>query len=107
MADAADAHREPLAARWTRRPHHPPDRRAAAGRDRPNGILGPARMPENVVQPLHRALVAAIRSEEIGSLFARDSYEPVGNTAEEFGARIRSDLATYGELVRQADIRID
>jgi tripartite-type tricarboxylate transporter receptor subunit TctC len=71
------------------------------------GILGPARMPENVVQPLHRALVAAIRSEEIGSLFARDSYEPIGNSPQEFAARIRSDLATYGELVRQLGIRID
>ena len=47
------------------------------------------------------------KGDQIGNLFARDSYEPVGNSPEEFAARIRSDLATYGDLVRQLDIRID
>jgi tripartite-type tricarboxylate transporter receptor subunit TctC len=71
------------------------------------GILGPAGLPENVVTALHRALVTAIRSETITSLFARDSYEPVGNTPQEFAARIRRDLQLYGELVRELGIRID
>jgi tripartite-type tricarboxylate transporter receptor subunit TctC len=70
------------------------------------GMLGPARLPPEILAKLHREFAAAIRSPEISAILVRDSYEPVGNSPEEFGTLIRRDLETYRGLVRRIDLRI-
>ena len=44
-------------------------------------------------------------SADLGEALSRLEQTPWAR--DEFGARIRSDLANYGELARQLDIRID
>jgi tripartite-type tricarboxylate transporter receptor subunit TctC len=44
---------------------------------------------------------------EVLERFAREGAEPVGNTPEQFGAFIKSEMAKYAKLIKAAGIRAD
>jgi len=71
------------------------------------GILAPAGTPREVVTRLHTASVRALQDAQVKSRFLADGGETVGNSPEEFANIIRSDLAKWGKLVKQAGIKPD
>ncbi|MBI2959273.1 MAG: tripartite tricarboxylate transporter substrate binding protein, partial [Betaproteobacteria bacterium] len=68
------------------------------------GLLGPARMPNEVIAKLHAATVRALQDPVIRERFANDGGEPVGNTPEEFAAVIRDDLKKWAKVTKDAGI---
>jgi len=64
-----------------------------------NGLLGPAKLPRDIVDRVNRETVAALRSEELKAKLARQGSEPVGDTPEEFAAFIASELVKWKKLV--------
>jgi len=71
------------------------------------GILAPAKTPDAIVRKLNAAIVAAAKGQDIRGRLAREGAQAVGNTPEEFGALIRSEMAKWGKIVRENDIRAD
>ena len=71
------------------------------------GILAPAKTPRPVVDRLHAEIAALLQTSEVRERFGVLGIEPVGNTPEEFAAQIRADLARWGPVVKQANIRIE
>jgi tripartite-type tricarboxylate transporter receptor subunit TctC len=71
------------------------------------GVLAPSATPRDIVTKLHTAAVRALQDPTLKERFLADGAETVGNTPEQFGAIIRSDLAKWGKLVRQAGIQRD
>ena len=69
-------------------------------------ILVPARTPQPIVDRLHRDLVAVLQEKEVRERYAVLGIEPVGNSPEEFAAQMRADLARWGEVVKQASIKL-
>ena len=68
------------------------------------GLLAPAATPRDVVNKLNSEIIKTLRTSEIRESLAREGYEPIGDTPEQFAALIKSEVARYGKLIRAAGI---
>jgi tripartite-type tricarboxylate transporter receptor subunit TctC len=69
------------------------------------GVLAPAGTLQEIVALLQRTIVEAIGSPEIEERLATLGFDPVASTAEEFGARIASEIEIWGKVIRAANIK--
>jgi tripartite-type tricarboxylate transporter receptor subunit TctC len=69
------------------------------------GFLAPAGTPAPIVDTLNRAIVAALRADDVRAKLEPAGLEVVGSTPAEFAAVIRRDLARRGELIRSRGIQ--
>lgn len=71
------------------------------------GFLAPRAIPKSELSKLHSELARIARSPEMGQFFASQGAEPVGNTPEEFATIIRSDIARWSKVVKEAGISVN
>ena len=71
------------------------------------GMLGPAKMPANIVQQLSREIVAAINSKEVTERMLNEGTVPTPSSPEEFAAYIASEIKKWGVVIRGANIRVE
>jgi tripartite-type tricarboxylate transporter receptor subunit TctC len=71
------------------------------------GVLAPARTPPAIVLKLQRELSAIVQSPESRQRFAADATDAVGSTPGEFTAFLKSEIARWTRVAREADIRVD
>ena len=71
------------------------------------GLLGPAKLPAPVVQRLNAELNAALASPEVRDLLAREGAVPHPGTPEQFRTLIRTDLARWAQLIKDANIQTE
>ena len=70
------------------------------------GLFAPAKTDSAVIKRLHDEVVQALKSPDvIQRLVTEGGNDLVGNTPEEFARQIRSDLALYGKLIKDANIK--
>ena len=70
-------------------------------------MLLPAGAPREIVDRLNREVVAALKRPDYSKLLYESAIDPVGSTPEQLGAYIKSEIAKYAKVVKDADIRID
>ena len=71
-------------------------------------VMLPAGTPQPIVDRLHREVTKALKMPDvIERLATQGGNELVGNTPEEFARVIKSDLAKYAKLVKEAAIKIE
>jgi tripartite-type tricarboxylate transporter receptor subunit TctC len=71
------------------------------------GLLAPARTPAPVVGRLHDAVVAALAAPEISNKLIESGAIPAPSTSEEFGNVLREELARWGSVVRERNIKAE
>lgn len=71
------------------------------------GLLAPAGTPRPVIERVHGETVKALRQADLRERLAAIGAEAVGNTPQEFASAIRSDLARWAPVVRQAGVRVE
>jgi len=71
------------------------------------GLVAPAGTPPDVVAKLNQAFVAALNAPETKTRFASMLAEPVGNSSEQFGAFMKSELAKYEKVVKATGAKVD
>jgi tripartite-type tricarboxylate transporter receptor subunit TctC len=69
------------------------------------GVFVPARTPKEIVDFLHRALLKVVGQPAVKERFAALGFEPVANSPDEFAAQVKSDIAKWGKVIRDADIK--
>ena len=69
------------------------------------GVVAPAETPVPILDKLNTDIVAVLRTPEMRERLAVDGSEPVGNTREQFGAFIRSEIAKWRNLIRELGIK--
>jgi tripartite-type tricarboxylate transporter receptor subunit TctC len=69
------------------------------------GVLAPARTPAAVIARLHENIVRILAVSETRARLADQGFETVGNSPEEFGASIKSEIAKWGKVIGDAGIR--
>jgi len=69
------------------------------------GVLAPAHTPAAVIARLHENIVKILAVSETRARLADQGFEPVGNSPEEFGAYIKSEIAKWGKVIGDAGIR--
>ncbi|MFS2205614.1 Bug family tripartite tricarboxylate transporter substrate binding protein [Variovorax sp. Varisp36] len=71
------------------------------------GLVAPAGTPHDVVVKLNQAFVAALNAPETKTRFASMLAEPVGNSPEQFGSFMKSELAKYEKVVKATGAKVD
>jgi len=73
-----------------------------------NGIFGPAGMPPAVVQRLNGELQVVLADKDLQDKLAQLGFQVwPSKTPDEFARYVADQLAHWGALIRQADIRLD
>ena len=71
------------------------------------GLFAPANTPHDIVMKLHAEAVKALALPEIRDHFERAGIEPIGSTPEQFAQQVRSDIAKFSKIAREAGIRAE
>ncbi|SEB25863.1 tripartite tricarboxylate transporter substrate binding protein [Variovorax sp. YR216] len=71
------------------------------------GVFAPAGTPADVVAKLNRALIAAMRQPEILRKLEGVGAEPIGSTPQALAEHLNKELARWGSLIKERDIRLD
>jgi tripartite-type tricarboxylate transporter receptor subunit TctC len=72
------------------------------------GLLAPARVPEATQRRFHAALVKALAEPELlARMTGPLGIDVVGSTPEEFSAFLQAQMALWGRVVRENNIRSD
>jgi tripartite-type tricarboxylate transporter receptor subunit TctC len=68
------------------------------------GLAAPAGTPKEVIARLNAETNRVLQSPDLVAQFRTLSYEPIGGTPEEAGARIKADVAHWTKIIHDAGI---
>ena len=71
------------------------------------GIVVPAGTPKEVIERWHDAIAKMVASPDVKQRLEALGFVPVADTPEQFGARIKAEIAKWSKVVRDANIRAD
>ena len=71
------------------------------------GVIGPAGMPQPILDKLNAAVNRAIQIAGVQERFAAIGDEPAGGTPEDFAATIARDSAKWTDVVERANVKLD
>ncbi len=71
------------------------------------GLLAPTGTPRAIIERLQAETAAVLQMPDVRERYSVLGIDPVGNKPEEYAAQIRADLARWGPVVKQANIRIE
>ncbi len=71
------------------------------------GMVAPLKTPAAIIARLNTEAVKALRGPDIKDKLAADGSEPVGSTSEAFGLHIKTEVAKWNKLVKEASIRAE
>ena len=69
------------------------------------GLLAPKATARPTIMKLNREVVSIVNLPEVRSHLLTEGAEPVGNTPEQFGEFIKSEIAKWGKVIRAAGLR--
>ena len=71
------------------------------------GLFAPARTSRQIVARLHEAIAAMVKKPAVVDQLVALGIEAEGNTPEEFGAQVKSEIAKWGKIVKRAGVRLE
>ena len=71
------------------------------------GALAPAATPKEIVQTLNAAMARVLQMPDLRKRLADLAFEPIGSTPEEHALSIRTEIAKWARVVKQANIRLE
>jgi tripartite-type tricarboxylate transporter receptor subunit TctC len=69
------------------------------------GMLAPAGTPRAIVVKLNKEVVSILQDPKISRLIANRGAEAEGSTPEEFGRYVRSEIAKWSKVIKQAGLK--
>ena len=69
------------------------------------GLLAPAKTPKVIIDRLHAEMAAALQSPEMRAQLENRSIQPVGDSPEQFGRFIQSEVGKWKEAVPKLGIK--
>ena len=70
------------------------------------GVLFPAGVPRPIVSKLHQDTVKALADPDVKKKFADLGVVAVSSSPEQFSAFIKAEMAKYGKLIKEANIKV-
>lgn len=71
------------------------------------GVLVPAGTPREIIDRLHREIARIVSLPEVKERLAALGFDPIANTPGEFSAYIKAEIAKWGRVVKQANIKVE
>lgn len=72
-----------------------------------NGMLAPAKTPRSIISRLNEETARVLHAPDTKTVLMNEGAEPVGNPPEEFAATIRSEIARWRKVIRDAGIKAE
>jgi len=69
------------------------------------GIVAPVATPPEIVNKLNAEIAAILKQPDTRERIARDGADPVGNTPQQFGAFMKSEIEKWRKVIRAAGIQ--
>jgi tripartite-type tricarboxylate transporter receptor subunit TctC len=70
-------------------------------------LIAPAGTPRPIIDRLNRETIAVLKMPAYAKLLVEQAIDPIGGTPEELAQYIKSELAKWEKVVKDADIRIE
>jgi tripartite-type tricarboxylate transporter receptor subunit TctC len=70
-----------------------------------NGFFAPAKTPHPIISKIHADVVKILQTPDIREKLMAAGSDPVGSTPDEFHAYVKAELARWGKLIRENNIR--
>lgn len=71
------------------------------------GVLAPGKAPRSIVDRLGTSISAALKTSDLRNAYTTTGNDPAASTPEEFAALIKNDIAKWGKIIRDANIKPD
>ena len=71
------------------------------------GVLAPTGTPREIIGKLSGELRRIVQTKAMTEQLLAQGADPIGSTAEEFGARIKSDIAKWTVIIKTAGIKAE
>jgi tripartite-type tricarboxylate transporter receptor subunit TctC len=71
------------------------------------GMVAPAKTPKDIVNRLNREIVDILKQKDVSEKLNQQGALPVGDSPEQFGAYIKTEIEKWGAVVRAANIKAD
>ncbi len=71
------------------------------------GVITSSLVPRPIVSKLNAAIVEALHQPDVATRLAADGSTPVGSSPAQFNAHIKSEIAKWKKLVKEANLRFD
>jgi tripartite-type tricarboxylate transporter receptor subunit TctC len=71
------------------------------------GLFAPAATPREVIARLNAETNKVLARGDVRDAFAFQGTDPVGGTSEQFAAQIRADFARWGNVIRDAGVKLE
>lgn len=68
-------------------------------------ILAPAKTPKAIIDKANSAVARVLQMPEIRTRLLSQGVDIVGSSPEELGAHIKSEIAKWGKVIREANVR--
>jgi len=70
-------------------------------------VFAPPKTPPSLINRLNQEIVRVLNTADVKEKFFSVGIETVGSSPEQLAARVKSDMANLGKLIRNAGIRGD
>jgi len=70
-------------------------------------MLVPAGTPKAVLDQLYREVIKILKMPEVKDRFESIGVDVVGNTPDEFAAQIKAEIAKWGKVIKDANIKAE
>jgi tripartite-type tricarboxylate transporter receptor subunit TctC len=70
-------------------------------------LLAPAGTPRDIVSKLNTEILRALAHPDMKAVLSRASIEPVGSTPEELTRFMKSEIAKWAKVVKDANVHVD
>lgn len=70
------------------------------------GIITSSKVPKPIIAKLNGAIVEALKQPDVANRLASDGSTPVGSSPDQFQAHIKSEIAKWKRLVKDANLKL-
>jgi tripartite-type tricarboxylate transporter receptor subunit TctC len=68
------------------------------------GVITGAKVPRPIVEKLQQAMAQALKAPDVAQRLAGEGSTPVGSAPDQFSAHIKSEIAKWQKLVKEAKL---
>lgn len=68
-------------------------------------LLAPAKTPAPIIGQIHRETVNALKAKDMQEMLAKGGSEGIGNTPKEAMEYLKAEIARWGKVIKQANIK--
>jgi len=70
-------------------------------------VAAPAGTPKEIIAKLHDLIVAGLKQPEVIAKLSAMAYVPIGNSPQECEAFFKSEMATWGPVIKEAGLKAE